>query len=79
MRRIAYWGLAAAGAMAIGAVAAKDEASLLSMKFGVKTFFNMEPGGCLRGPLTFFDEDGSVMFRLGAGVDYPSGCMTDGR
>lgn len=30
----------------------------------LKEFFVMEPGGCLRGPLKFFDKEGKELFSL---------------
>ena len=36
--------------------------------------FRMEPGACLRGPLVFHQADGKEQFRLGDGIEYPTGC-----
>jgi hypothetical protein len=41
------------------------------------TVFRMYPGGCLRGPLQFFDADGKVIFLLADGIEYPTGCGND--
>lgn len=44
----------------------------------MKVTFELEPGGCLRGPLRFFSpDDGSVIFKLAAGAEYPVGCGTN--
>jgi len=41
----------------------------------VKLIFELNPGGCLIGPMQFFNPDtGVVQFKLESGVSYPSGC-----
>lgn len=34
----------------------------------------MHQGACLTGPLEVLDRDGSPLFKLKAGIDYPAGC-----
>ena len=41
---------------------------------GPREVFVLHPGGCLLGPLEFKEPDGTVKFKLDAGVDYPVGC-----
>lgn len=36
--------------------------------------FTMDLGACLRGPLKFYDVDEKVVFELGMGTDFPTGC-----
>lgn len=36
--------------------------------------FEMDRGGCLRGPLRFFDEEGKKVLELAVGADLPAGC-----
>lgn len=38
------------------------------------TIFRLDYGGCLRGPLVFFDVQGKESFHLDAGKYYPSEC-----
>jgi hypothetical protein len=46
----------------------------LSDKDAPKMIFTLGFGGCLRGPLAFFDLDGKPTFQLAAHVYYPTGC-----
>lgn len=39
-----------------------------------ETFFRMEEGACLRGPLAFTGTDGKELFRLAADAEYPTNC-----
>lgn len=39
-----------------------------------KEVFSMKPGACIRGPLSIKSPDETVVFTLGDGVDYPTGC-----
>lgn len=40
---------------------------------GAREMMRLGRGGCLRGPLSVFGEDGTV-FSLEPGVEYPAGC-----
>lgn len=42
---------------------------------GYKTF-QMKANACLRGPLSFFDKNGKVIFDLKENVEYPTDCST---
>lgn len=48
---------------------------LVKVNTSIGETFRMEDGGCLRGPLTFFDPvSHKELFKLDAGVSYPGGC-----
>lgn len=48
---------------------------LIIMRNGTHTAtFSLEKGGCLIGPLTFYDFDEKLQFKLEAGVEFPRGC-----
>lgn len=42
------------------------------------TIFRMRSGGCMRGPLSIYDGDGTERLRLEPGVEYPTGCGLKG-
>lgn len=47
---------------------------VLLVRTNGQEIFWLMPGGCLRGPLKFYDERGAASFQLDAGADYPVGC-----
>lgn len=50
------------------------ELLVLAQKGDHRATFELGKGGCLIGPLTFYDLDGHELFRLAPGIEFPAGC-----
>lgn len=52
------------------------ELLVIAQKGDQRATFELGNGGCLIGPLTFYDLDGKEQFKLAAGVEFPTGCRS---
>lgn len=70
--------LLATPAFAQPATVDRDEGSsefVFKYKLDGSEVFRLLPGGCMIGPLIFFDMNHREIFRIEAGASYPAGCQ----